>query len=168
MVAGERMRRTMRHLFFPRRLHRLFPSGALDRIEAAIRDSERTHRAELRFVVEAGLDVLAVWRGLTPRDRAIELFSELRVWDTAENNGVLIYVQLADRDIEIVADRGLAGPVSHQEWEDICRRMEDAFRAHRYEAGALEAVAAVSRLLARHFPPAPHDIDELPNRPLIL
>jgi uncharacterized membrane protein YgcG len=168
MVAPNDLRRAARHLFYLRRqLHRLFPAATLDRIEAAIRDSERRHRAELRFVVEGGLDVIPVWRGLTPRDRAIELFSQLRVWDTAENNGVLIYVQLADRDIEIVADRGL-GAVSQPEWDEICRRMEEAFHAGAYEAGALAAVSAVSAVLERDFPPAAHDADELPNRPLML
>lgn len=161
--------RCARHLFHPRwRLRRLFPAATLDRIEAAIRESERTHRAELRFVVEGGLDVIPVWRGLTPRERAVELFAQLRVWDTAENNGVLIYVQAVDRDIEIVADRGLAALVPQHEWDAACRRMEDDFRAGRYDSGALEAVRAVTAVLARHFPPAPHDADELPNRPLVL
>lgn len=161
--------RAVRHLFYPRRqLRRIFGASTLDHIEAAIRDSERTHRAELRFVVEGGLDIVPVWRGLTPRDRAVELFSQLRVWDTAENNGVLIYVQMVDRDIEIVADRGLSAAVPQREWDEVCRRMEDAFRAGAYEAGALDAIKAVSTLLSRHFPPAPHDTDELPNRPLII
>lgn len=169
MVGARDVRRVARHVFYPRgRTRRLFPRQTLDRIEAAIRESERTHRAELRFVVEGGLEPLAVWRGLTPRHRAIELFSRLRVWDTAENIGVLIYVQAVDRDIEIVADRGLSGAVAQSEWEVVCRRMEDAFRAGGYETGALDAITAVSALLAHHFPPAAHDTDELPDRPLIL
>jgi uncharacterized membrane protein len=168
-MSSRDVRRVACHVFHLRsRTRRLFPRQALDRIEAAIRESERTHRAELRFVVEGGLEPLAVWRGLTPRHRAIELFSRLRVWDTAENIGVLIYVQAVDRDIEIVADRGLSGKVTQDEWEIVCRRMEDAFRAGAYEAGALDAIAAVSALLAHHFPPAAHDTDELPDRPLIL
>lgn len=162
-------RRAARHLLYPRRaLKRVFTRDALDRIEAAIRESERTHRAELRFVVEGGLDAIPVWRGLTPRERAIELFSQLRVWDTAENNGVLIYVQMADRDIEIVADRALSAAVPQREWDEVCRRMEHRFRAGEYEAGALEAIASVSAVLARHFPPGAHDVDQLPDRPLII
>lgn len=169
MVGSGKIARAFRHLFYPgRRVYRLFAADALDRIEAAIRASERAHSAELRFVVEGALDVIPVWRGLTPRDRAVELFSQLGVWDTADNNGVLVYVQAVDHDIEIVADRGLNGKVAQAEWEAVCHRMEDAFRARRYEAGALEAVTAVTALLARHFPPVPHDTDELPNRPLIL
>lgn len=169
MVTSRDMRRVARHLFYPhRRTHTLFPRQTLDRIEAVIRESERMHRAELRFVVEGGLEPLAVWRGLTPRHRAIELFSRLRVWDTAENIGVLVYVQAVDRDIEIVADRGLSAAVPQSEWEVVCRRMEDAFRAGEYEAGALAAIAAVSAVLAHHFPPTAHDTDELPDRPLIL
>lgn len=164
-----RARRVMRHLFFSRRrLRRCFPAATLARIEQEIRDSERTHRAEVRFAVEAGLDVIPVWQGLTPRERAIMLFSELRVWDTEENNGVLLYVQLADRDIEIVADRGLGRVVPQHEWEAVCHRMEDAFRAGRYEEGALEAIRSVTAVLQRHCPPSAGDKNELPNRPVVL
>jgi len=169
MVAARDVGRVARHAFYPHSgTRRLFPRQTLDRIEAAIRESERTHRAELRFVIEGGLEPLAVWRGLTPRHRAIDLFSRLRVWDTAENIGVLIYVQAVDRDIEIVADRGLSSAVPQSEWELVCRRMEDAFRAGSYETGALDAIASVTALLAQRFPPAANDTDELPDRPLIL
>ena len=169
VIRRHDMARTVRHLFYPHaRLRRVFPAAALDRIEAAIKESERTHRAELRFVIEGGLDAVPVWQGLTPRDRAVELFSQLRVWDTAENNGVLIYVQVVDRDIEIVADRGLSAAVPQSEWDAVCRRMEEAFRAGAYEAGALDAIAAVSAVLSKYFPPAAHDVDELPDRPLVL
>lgn len=170
MVGPHDVARSARHLFFPRlRVRRCFPAATLARIEAAIRASERAHRAELRFVVEGALDVVPVWQGLTPRERAVELFSQLRVWDTVENSGVLIYVQLADRDIEVVADRGIAAKVAQAEWDAVCRRMEAAFGAARYEAGALEALAEITALLARHFPVRDGaNPDELPDAPVIL
>lgn len=163
------LRRIFRHLFAPDWLvYRAFPRAALKRIEAAIRQSEAAHRGELRFAVEAGLDLLPVLRGLTPRQRALDVFSRLRAWDTEENSGVLIYVQLLDRDIEIVADRGISAKVGQAQWDAICRRMEEAFRARRFEAGVLEGIAEVTTLLTTHFPARRENPDELPDRPVVL
>jgi uncharacterized membrane protein len=108
--------------------------------------------------------------GKSPRQRAVEVFAGLGVWDTESNNGILIYVQLADRDVEIVADRGFNGRVDASEWTAVCSAMEEAFRAGQFEAGAVAGVQAAGRLLARHYPPLPggRDEDELPNRPAVL
>jgi uncharacterized membrane protein len=161
--------RALRHVFSPPwHLRRAFPQDVLDRIEAAVRESEIRHRAEVRFAVEGALEFLPVARGLTPRERALEVFSLLRVWDTEENSGVLIYVQLVDRDIEIVADRGVASQIAQDEWEAICHHMEVAFAAGRYEEGALTAIAAVTALLVRHFPAGSLNPDELPDKPVVL
>ena len=149
-------------------MRRTFPNATLARVEAAVRESERQHRGEVRFVVEGALEFPAVARGLTPRERAIEVFSLLRVWDTEENTGVLIYVQLVDRDIEIVADRGIAALIDQSEWEAICRRMEDAFRSGRFDEGALAGIRDVTALLVRHFPARGENIDELPDNPVVL
>jgi len=163
------LRRIFRHLFAPDWLvYRAFPRAALKRIEAAIRQSEAAHRGELRFAVEAGLDLLPVLRGLTPRQRALDAFSRLRAWDTEENSGVLIYVQLVDRDIEIVADRGISAKVGQAQWDAICHRMEEAFRARRFEAGVLEGIAEITTLLTTHFPARRENPDELPDRPVVL
>jgi uncharacterized membrane protein len=163
------MVRAIRHLFAPPGLvRRAFPQDALDRIEAAIGASEKRHRGEIRFAVEAALDFVPVVRGLTPRERALEVFSLLRVWDTEENTGVLLYLQLVDHDIEIVADRGIARSIAQHEWDAICHRMEEAFRAKRYEEGVIAGIAEVSALLARHFPACAGDRDELPDRPSVL
>jgi hypothetical protein len=163
------LRRLLRHLFFPPwRLGRAFARRTLEAIERAIAASEAGHRGELRFAAEAGLDLLPLLRGLTPRQRAVELFSGLRVWDTAENNGVLIYVQLADRRVEILADRGIAARVPQAEWDAICRGMEQAFGRGEFEAGSLAAISKVSALLGANFPPGAVNPDELPNRPLLL
>ena len=161
--------RFFKHLFAPHWIvNRAFSRRALDAIEAAIAASEKTHDGELRFAVEAGLHPLPLWRGQTPRQRAEEVFAALRVWDTEHNSGVLIYVQLVDRRIEIVADRGISAKVAQTEWDASCRRMEEAFRAGRFEQGALTAVTEITALLARHFPPGGANPNELPDRPVIL
>jgi len=149
-------------------VRRAFPRPVLDRIEETIRTSERRHRGEIRFAVEGPLEFLAVLRGLAPRGRALEVFSLLRVWDTEDNIGVLIYVQLVDRNIEIVADRGIAARIPQTDWEALCRRIEEAFRAGRYEEGALAAIAEVTALLEQHFPADASKTDELPDRPVVL
>ncbi len=169
MARMSRFGRLIRHLLAPPwSVGQAFPAATLSAIERAIGESERMHRGELRFAVEAGLDLLPVWHGETARERAVELFSDLRVWDTAENSGVLIYVQLVDRKVEILADRGISAGVAQAEWDAICRAVEQAFRQQRYEEGALAAVRRVGALLAAHFPARPDNPNELPNRPVLL
>jgi uncharacterized membrane protein len=150
----------------------LFPQSSLDAIEQAVARAEQTHAGEIRFAIETSLPPLLVINDLSPRDRALDMFAHLKVWDTEHNNGVLIYVQLADRDVEIVADRGLAARVSQPEWEAVCRLMEEHFRAGRHEAGAIAGVDAVGTLLARHYPPGSGPVapfhNQLPDRPTLL
>ena len=120
--------RVVPHLLLPRVvLNRRFPAATLEAIEAAIGASEKRHRAEIRFAIEVALDVRALWRVRTVRDRALEVFAELGVWSTAERNGVLIYVLLAERQVEIVADHGLTGRVSDAEWREVCALIEREF-----------------------------------------
>ena len=164
-----RTRRLLKHLCTPHWVvNRAFPRATLTRLERAIRDSEKSHDGELRFAVEAGLHLLPLLKGLGPRQRAREVFSQLGVWDTEHNSGVLIYVQLVDRRIEIVADRGISARVAQESWDAICRRMEEEFRAGRFEEGALHGIEAITALLARHFPATGSNPDELPNRPVVL
>jgi uncharacterized membrane protein len=163
------LKRALKHLFAPGWIvRRAFGDAAFARVEQAITASEKRHRGEIRFVVEGALDFVSVVRGLTPRERAVHVFSVLRVWDTEENTGVLLYLQVVDRDIEIVADRGIARLIEQAAWEAICHRMEDAFKEARYEAGVLAGIAEVSELLARHFPSGERNVDELPDRPTAL
>jgi uncharacterized membrane protein len=154
------------------RTRRLFPSKTLDAIEQAIARAERTHAGEIRFAIETALTPLHVLNGVAPRARALEVFAHLHVWDTERNNGVLIYVQLADRAVEIVADRGFAGRVSPAEWQAVCRLMEEHFRAGRFEIGSIAGVEAIGNLLARHFPanaePVSPSRNQLPDRPTLL
>lgn len=163
-------KRLLKHMLLPPWLaQRHFTEAVLQNIEHAVRQSERRHNGELRVVVEACLEPRALWRDQPPRARAGELFVQLHVWDTAGNSGVLLYVNCADRDIEIVADRGISARVSQAEWESICRGIEQAFRAQRFEAGLLDGIAQISALLERHFPVTDADNpDELENRPLLL
>jgi uncharacterized membrane protein len=161
--------RLLRHLFTgPLLLHRRFPAALLAEIETAIRDSETRHNGEIRFAIETALPPGAVLRRMMARQAAIEAFSDLRVWDTQDNSGVLIYLLLADHDLEIVADRGIAGKVSQAEWDDIAQAIEQGFRAGQFRDGALEGIRRVTDLLAAHFPPGSRNLDELPNKPVIL
>jgi uncharacterized membrane protein len=169
----KRLERIWRHINIgTRALRRMFPADALQAIEAATRAVEARHAGEIRFAVEDSLPVPRLWRGVTPRERALEVFGQLGVWDTRDNNGVLIYVLLADRDVEIVADRGVGtGKVPPAEWEQCCQVMEAHFRDGRFREGALagiEAVAAVLARHARHTPGPPDAGDELPNPPVVL
>jgi uncharacterized membrane protein len=148
---------------------RAFPREALARIEALIADGERHHRGQVRFAVEASLPLGRVLRQLPPRERALEAFGALRVWDTEENCGVLIYLLLADRDVEIVADRGIHAKVADGAWEAICREMESAFRERRFAAGVEAGIARINTLLAEHFPRSgTSSANELPDRPIVL
>jgi len=164
-------KRWFRHAFSTRRdLLRTFPDSTLSAIESAVTATEQLHSGEVRFAIEAALDPSRVWLGHTPRQRALEVFAALGVWDTAANNGVLIYVLLADHDVEIVADRGFNGRVGPDEWRAVCDAMDARFRAGEYEPGAVECVRRVGEIVARHYPVQPGDRnpDELPNRPTLL
>jgi uncharacterized membrane protein len=147
-------------------LRRAFDAATLQAIEQAITDSEKNHGGEIRFAVEASLSPLELIRGVTPRQQALQAFAQLGVWDTAANNGVLIYVSWADRDVEIVADRGFNGCVTVQEWADVCHRMEQSFARGAPRQAVVDAIQAIGTLIARHFPAA--DRDEQPNRPVLL
>jgi uncharacterized membrane protein len=161
-------RRIARHLLMlPGAVSRAFPPSAMAAIEQAIAGSEREHSGEIRFAVEPALDTAALLAGQLARERALEVFSHLRIWDTDERNGVLIYLLLADRDIEIVADRGL-NVVQAAEWEAICRNMEQSLRRGEFQQAMVDGVQAVSRLVARHFPRRAADRNELPDRPVAL
>jgi uncharacterized membrane protein len=140
----------------------------LQAIEKAITTVEARHAGEIRFVIETSLDIAALRAGCTPRQRALELFGRLGVWDTADNNGVLIYVLMAERDVEIIADRGIAARVGTAEWETVCHAMEIHFRAGRFREGSLAGVEAVGELLSKHFPQQGGDRNEQPNRPVVL
>lgn len=161
--------RFFKHLLTPDWLaRRAFPADVLARIEAVIKASESAHRGEIRFVLEGGLSLPLLVKNTTPRERAVAVFSDLRVWDTEENSGVLLYLQLVDRDIEIVADRGINVRVTHEQWEAICQRMEAAFRSGRIEEGVVAGLREITALLAQHFPARAENPNEMPDKPVVL
>ena len=163
------IKRIVKHLMMTHwQVNRAFPRPTLIAIEQAIKAGETAHVGEIRFAVEGALDVTPLFRGQSARERAIEMFSHLRVWDTEHNNGVLIYLLLADRDVEIVADRGIHAKLHSQEWEEVCRKMETAFKQADYEGGVISGIRAVTRHLAEHFPAVGAGRNELPDKPVVL
>ena len=164
------LRRFFRHLAMPDALVlRRFSPSTQQKIAQATAASELMHLGELRFVAEAGLPMASLLAGQSPRARAIELFAQLGVWDTEHNSGVLIYVQLVDRSVEIVADRGINAKVGQAFWDSVCRALETAFRADAFELGVLTAIERISAVLTEHFPAgAAINRNELPDAPLII
>ena len=161
--------RLLKHLFATRwGTRRHFTPAVLARIEEDITRLESRHAGEIRFAVETAFDLPELWYGVTPHQRAVLVFGQLGVWDTAGNNGVLIYVLMADRVVEIVADRAIAARVPQADWDAVCRAMEGHFRAGRFAEGADAGIEGVGRLLAQHFPGPGGDRDEQPNAPVIL
>lgn len=161
--------RLVNHLTAARwQIMRRFPRPSMKRIEAAISASETRHMGELRFVVEAGLDWPVLFSGLSSRDRALEVFSSLRIWDTEHNSGVLIYLLLAEHKVEIVADRGINALVDQSEWVNICHDMEGKFRLGDFENGALAGISAISALLQQHYPAQAHNPNDLSDRPVVM
>ena len=164
---NSRLSRILRHRWLDETdTARALGPEALARLEARVAASESQHSGEIRLCVEAGLPLSYLWRGATSRQRAVTMFGKLRVWDTEHNNGVLIYLLLAEHAIEIVADRGLTRHVPQAQWETMVAQMRDAFRAKRFEDGLLQAIDAVDALLRRYFPLAPGQANpnELPDR----
>jgi uncharacterized membrane protein len=163
------IKRITKHLLLTHwQVNRAFPRQTLLAIEQAIKGSETTNVGEIRFVVEGALDGTRLLKGQSAKERAIEVFSQLRIWDTEHNNGVLIYLLLADRDVEIVADRGVHAKVGAPNWENICRTMENAFKQADYEGGVVSGIQAVTRHLAKHFPAHGSTHNELPDQPVVL
>jgi uncharacterized membrane protein len=163
------LKRIVRHLLMTHwRVKAAFPPRTLSAIEKAVQESHKAHIGQLRFVVEGALHSAALFDGFTARERAIDVFSQLRVWDTEDNNGVLIYLLLADRDVEIIADRGIHVRVPGEEWEAVCRMMESEFRLGKYQAGAVRGVEQVTVLLRKHFPAHRPPREDLPSSPVVM
>src|SRR5450631_4448533 len=156
------LKRIGKHLLEYRwRVRRIFTPKVLAAIEQAIKMSEAVHSGQVRFVVEGALDGKPLFRDQPARERALDIFSKLRIWDTAHNNGVLIYLLHADRNVEIIADRGIDAKVGASGWEKICTEMEKDFKAGNFERGVIKGIEAVSRELAKHFPPYAGEPNEL-------
>jgi uncharacterized membrane protein len=150
------------------RVRRIFTPGVLASIEQAIKAAESGHSGQIRFVVEGALDGAPLFKGQSARDRALDIFSHFRIWDTAHNNGVLIYLLLADRKVEIIADRGIDAKVGAAGWEAICATMQAEFVNGNFAGGVIKGIEAVSRQLATHFPGSGSGENELPDAPVVI
>jgi uncharacterized membrane protein len=166
---GRRLRRALRHWGSSSAdARRAFPPETLAAIAGAIRAGEQTHRGEVRLIVEKALPFDAIWDGVTDRQRALALFADHGVWDTEDNSGVLIYVNLADHKVEIVADRGIDRKIDAATWKAICRVMTEGFARGQFHDSTLAAIGQVNDLLRLHFPANGGRPNELPDRPLML
>ena len=152
------------------------PPEMLQRLAKRVEASEGRHTGQIRIYVEAALPMSYLWRlgNNCPmksliRQRAVMVFGKLRLWDLDANNGVLIYLQLAEHAIEIVADRGVNRQVSAQDWQAMTDRMSAAFRAGHFEDGLTQAIREVSAVLVAHFPALPNSklFNEHPDEPVL-
>ncbi len=169
MTSWQRAMRTIRHLLADQcMVARLIPPASIDAISRAIVASEKRHDGEIRFCIEAGLPWSYLKRNAPARERALMLFSKLRVWDTERNTGVLVYILLADKSIEIVADRGIARKLPQETWSAICELLGARFRAGEAGAGVLVAIERIGDALVAHFPPQSRNDNELPDAPAVL
>ena len=166
---SEKLKRQWRHwTTLTAATRRAFPPEALAAITGAIKAGEQGHRSELRLIVETALPMHAIWHDATTRQRALALFAEYGVWDTADNCGVLIYVNLADRKVEIVADRMVDRVIGTELWQEACQGMTAGFAQGRFQASTLTAIVMVNALLREHFPSTGPRPNELPDQPVML
>lgn len=169
MGIGQRFKRAWRHLTSSSGdARRAFPEATLTAISEAITAGEQTHRGEVRLIVEKALPFDDAWDGVSNRQRALALFADYGVWDTEDNCGVLIYINLAEHKVDIVADRGIDRKIDSATWQAVCRTMTDGFRQGRFHDATLAAVAQVNELLRQHFPANGSRANELPDKPLML
>ena len=147
---------------------RAFPPEGMKAIQAAIARGEKLHRAEIRLMVEVSMDLGALFEGRTSRHRALALFSEYRMWDTEENTGILLYINLADPQVEIVADRGVNKLLDAAQWQQLCRTITAGFAAGRYDESVVEAIDSLNELLHPGLPAGSDNLNELSNRPMLL
>jgi uncharacterized membrane protein len=163
--------RMLSHLYFETRgVSAIFERASLKHIEKAIAASELTHSAEVRVAIEASMPLRLLWRGISPHKRALEIFSLLKVWDTEANNGVLIYIDLADHAVEIIADRGVAKHIEQAYWNELCSQMVAGFSEGKFEPSTLAAIEKLGRRLAAIYPVKPGDKNpnELPDLPVLI
>ncbi|OON63990.1 hypothetical protein B0920_11785 [Massilia sp. KIM] len=169
MGFAQRLRRAWRHLSSSKaEARRAFPDATLRAIAEAITQGEQTHRGEVRVVVERALPLDCAWDGVSNRERAIALFADCGVWDTEDNCGVLIYVNLAEHKVDIVADRGIDRRIDRATWQAVCRTMTEGFKQGRFHDATLAAIGQVNDLLRQHFPADGARPNELPDKPLML
>lgn len=165
----KKLHRLVRHLFTTKATaRRFFPSDSLHALQTVIAQGEAMHRAEIRVIIEAALSLPAVAQGSSARQRAHKLFSTYRIWDTEENCGILLYINLADRKVEILADRTVNRLLSKQEWQTICHMITQGFANNVYQDSLLAGLRHLNDLLKTRFPQTGVDANQLSNRPVLL
>lgn len=167
------IKRIIRHTLTPGWVtRRIFDYNAMEQIETAIAEAELGHSGEICFAIESGLSTREVWVGKTPRQRAMEVFCALHVWDTELNNGVLLYLEMADKDVEVIADRRAAKRISNKDWKAVCDVVENAAKNDKHVDGVIKAINQIGQLLRQQFPITDSqqstDKNELSNKPTIL
>ncbi len=169
-TIGARLERLWRHwTSTAAKGRKAFPQASLSSLGAAITQGELTHRGELRLVVECAMPSDMVWAGVSNRQRALALFAETGVWDTEDNCGVLLYVNLAERKVDIVADRGIARKIDGAAWQAICDTMTHGYASGDFHDSTLAAIGRVNALLLQHFPAdGTANPNELPDHPIVL
>ena len=161
-VGNMNITRIIKHIGTSRRQVRaLFSQGDLEEIKQRIAASEKQHSGEVVFFVEGRLPILKLLRGQSSKNRALEIFSLMRVWDTEHNNGVMIYLLVADRKFEIIADRGLDKVVTAAGWEQVKTKLEESFRQRKFKQGILEALNSITTYLKEAFPHTADDKNEV-------
>lgn len=165
----EKLKRAFRHLFTTNRAGKqAFPETTLQVIQEVITAGEKLHRAEVQLIVEPSLPLSEIWAGTSSRERAIELFSLHRIWDTEENSGILIYIDLADHQVEIIADRGINHVTTGEEWESVCQAMTRGFAQGNYHDSVVASLKLLNQILHEHLPDTENLPNQLPNRPIVL
>ncbi|WCL47643.1 TPM domain-containing protein [Leptospira sp. GIMC2001] len=163
------VKRFFKHLFITQsHSKKYFPQASLDKIKAVITESEKKHDAEIVFAIESSIQPIAAMQNYSARSRSIDVFSQLRVWDTEANNGVLVYLLLADHDIEIVADRGINKVAGEHFWEEVCKKMEENFRNGNFETGVIEGINMITDILAKYYPKNNKKSNEIPDSPVVM
>jgi uncharacterized membrane protein len=166
---SDRLKRTLRHVrSSASAARRAFPPATLKAITEAITAGEQTHRGEVRLIVEKALPLGLVWDGVSDRQRAIALFAQHGIWDTEEHCGVLVYVNLADHKVEIVADRGIDRKIDAATWQQVCATLTAGYARGEFHDSTLAAIGQVNELLRQHFPANGSRPNELPDEPIML
>ncbi|MGL4994616.1 MAG: TPM domain-containing protein [Deefgea sp.] len=165
----QKMKRLWQHIK-PNPYRAQFGKGLANNLAQTITQAEQGHRGEIRLVVESSLPSVLIWQDTTPRARAIDWFSQLRVWDTEGNTGILLYLLLAENKLELVADRGIANKVPQAQWDAICAQLQTHLAQHKIEIGLSTTISQLGELLQQHFPieNAQANPDELSNQPVII
>ena len=166
---GARCQRALKHLTSTAAAgRRAFPAPSLKEIQEAIAQGELVHSAEVRLIVEVAHGIDAVFNDIGNRERALALFAQYGIWDTEENCGVLIYVNLAEHAVEIVADRNVGRRIKATEWQAICQTMTQGFGVGAFHESTLVALNALNELLRQHFPSTGARPNQLSNDALIV